>query len=118
MSERRFESRFLCADLVKVEWLEHVPETVLRNVEAVLEDISPHGACVQIDEPIALGVPILISVQKDESARLAGEVSYCVFRDYGYFVGIRFSDETIWSSGVYLPQHLTNLAALGAHAIE
>jgi hypothetical protein len=39
-------------------------------------------------------------------------VSYCVYRDYGYFVGIRFSTETRWSSGVFEPQHLTNLEDL------
>ena len=35
------------------------------------------------------------------SARFSGHVSYCEYRDFGYFVGIRFSDETPWStSGV------------------
>jgi hypothetical protein len=47
-----------------------------------------------------------------ESARFTGWVTYCVYRDYGYFVGIRFSNETRWSSGVFEPQHLTNLEEL------
>jgi hypothetical protein len=42
-----------------------------------------------------------------------GEVCYCTYRDYGYFVGIRFSDETVWSSDQVVPQHLVNLQALG-----
>jgi hypothetical protein len=121
MSERRHESRFLCADLVKVEWVAHNlsggvstdtnSKQSLCATEAVLEDISRVGACVQVDEPIPPGATILISTG-GEGARLAGQVSYCVFRDYGYFVGIRFSDETMWTSGVFAPQHLTSLEAL------
>ena len=89
---------------------------LLCSAEAVLEDISPHGACIQVEEPIPTGVPILISAERDETARLAGEVSYCVFRDYGYFIGVRFAEETLWSSTSFRPQHLTNLATLAAHA--
>jgi hypothetical protein len=118
MTERRFESRFLCADLVKVDWLAHggseadVVEAeiaALRTVEAVLEDISALGACVQVEEPIPPGAAISISVN---TVHFSGHVSYCVFRDYGYFVGIRFSDETRWSSGIFKPRHLTSLEAL------
>ena len=81
-------------------------------MEAVLEDISPLGACVQVDERIPLGARVSISVVPEETARFSGWVSYCVFRDYGYFVGIQFANETRWSSGVFEPQHLTNLEAL------
>jgi hypothetical protein len=105
MTERRFEGRFLCADLVRVDWL-----AGLRTAEAVLEDISALGACVQVEEYIPPGAAI--SILTTESARFTGWVSYCVYRDYGYFVGIRFSAETRWSSGVFVPQHLTNLAEL------
>jgi hypothetical protein len=121
MIERRNESRFLCADLVKVEWLADnfsggdSSKKGLCGLEAVLEDISSLGACVQVDEPIPPRVPILISVVGEECARLAGQVSYCVYRDYGYFVGIRFSEETKWSCGVFEPQHLTSLEELVTH---
>ena len=116
MNERRHESRFLCADLVKVEWFsEDGDNKTLRAVEAVLEDISPLGACVQVDEPVPVGATILISAGEEEVARLCGQVSYCVFRDYGYFVGIRFSNDSRWSSGVFEPQHLTSLEALATN---
>jgi hypothetical protein len=133
MSERRIESRFLCADIVKVEWLANnfsggiaaylvaragEVRTVLQSAEAVLEDISQQGACVQVDEEILVGSPILISVVGEETARLAGIVSYCVFRDYGYFVGIKLSGETPWSSGVFEPQHLISLEALAAEVAK
>ncbi len=114
MTERRFEGRFLCADLVRVDWL---AGGVTRTAEAVLEDISAAGGCVQVEEHIPCGAAISIStvgVSADptEGARFFGWVSYCAYRDYGYFVGIRFSNETPWSSGVFEPQHLTNLEAL------
>jgi hypothetical protein len=115
MNERRYESRFLCADLVRVEWFSGDSGSKTHTaVEAVLEDISSLGACVQVDECVPVGAAILISVGREEVARLCGHVSYCVFRDYGYFVGIRFSNETRWSSGIFEPQHLTSLEALAA----
>jgi hypothetical protein len=107
MRERRLEARFLCADLVRVDWLAGANA---RSAEAVLEDISALGACVQVEELIPLGTAI--SILTTASASFTGSVSYCVYRDYGYFVGIRFSNETRWSSGVFEPQHLTDLQAL------
>jgi len=141
MIERRFESRFLCADLVRVDWLaDDGPGVNSRTVEAVLEDISALGACVQVEERIPPGAAISISVRSppvgaesekrgaeleklgagsEKPARFSGHVSYCVYRDYGYFVGIRFSDENRWSSGVFEPQHLTDLEALRSnHATD
>jgi hypothetical protein len=109
MIERRFESRFMCADLVRAGWR---AGDAFRTVEAVLEDISALGACVQVDEPIPPGTAISISVRAGETVQFCGHVSYCVFRDYGYFVGIRFSNETRWSSGIFEPRHLTNLEEL------
>jgi len=116
--KRRFEGRSLCADLVRVEWLAGEVEGVTpRTAEAVLEDISPLGACVQVDEFIPPGAAISISTIVGladivETVRFTGRVAYCAYRDYGYFVGIQFSDETKWSSGVFEPQHLINLEDL------
>jgi hypothetical protein len=113
MTERRYESRFLCADLVTVEWTAGDADGAgSRTVEAVLEDISALGACVQVEERIPLGTRVSISAIPGASARFAGLVSYCVYRDYGYFVGLIFSNETRWSSGDFEPRHLTNLEAL------
>ena len=106
-SERRLEGRFLCADMVRLAW--RVGSTT-RTVEALLEDISALGACVQTEEAIPVGVAIRMS---SGGSNLEGTVSYCVWRDYGFFAGIRLSDETRWSTGVFMPQHLTNLRALG-----
>ena len=103
ISERRSDNRFLCAELVRVTWEQ-------QATDAVLEDISAFGACVQVEEAIALDSPITLTI--GESV-FSGQVSYCVFRDYGYFVGLRFSDESEWSAETVLPQHLTNLSEMG-----
>lgn len=102
----------MCADLVRIAW--HLggdfPAGQHGAAEAVLEDISALGACVQTEDEIPVGAGIQLSSGEHT---LSGVVSYSVFRDYGYFAGIRFSDQTHWSSGVFVPQHLTNLQSLG-----
>jgi len=108
-SERRFEDRFLCADVVRVDWVRGEGDT--STVEALLEDISSLGVCVQVEEPIPLGARVAISAN---GTSFDGFVSYCVFRDYGYFVGVKLSDETRWSPGQFEPQHLTDLRNLKA----
>jgi hypothetical protein len=112
MTERRFESRFLCSDLIRVEWLCATGGERWQTVEALLEDISALGACVQVEEAIPCGTAIAISVSAGEKLRFSGHVSYCIYREYGYFVGIRFANDTRWSSGVFKPRHLTNLEKL------
>jgi hypothetical protein len=109
MNERRIENRFACADLVRVEWVEG--EGRLRSTEAVLEDISRIGGCVEVDEPIPLGAAIIITLG---GAQLCGQVCYCVFRDYGYFVGVQFSADSTWSSGAAEPAHLTDFRQIAA----
>ena len=106
MIERRNESRYMCADLVHAEWL-------TGSEDAILEDISELGGCIQTENPISLGSAITLSIHE---ANFAGTVCYCVYRDYGYFVGIRFSDETVWSADKVVPEHLTNLQALACDA--
>jgi hypothetical protein len=111
-TERRLEGRFLCADVVKVTRVEGDPR---KTLEAVLEDISPLGACVQVEEQIPLGMEVVLS---SGGKCLSGVVSYCVYRDYGFFVGIHFLDETHWSKGVFVPDHLTSLAALAMRCMD
>jgi hypothetical protein len=135
MSEQRLEARFLCADLVRVDWIageggaggasggsSAAGRGQLRTLDAVLEDISPLGACVQVEERIPLGTAVSITTgyadvdsarrTAEDATRFSGYVSYCEYRDFGYFVGIRLSDDTRWSTGLFEPRHLTNLATL------
>jgi len=109
MEDRRVEGRFLCADLVRLDWL--AGEDQSRCEQALLEDISPLGGCVQLEEPIALGTIVMLTVG---STPFYGRVCYCTFRDDGYFIGLRFSNDTIWSAAVVRPEHLINVRLLGA----
>jgi hypothetical protein len=40
------------------------------------------------------------------AGELGGEVRYCVFRELGYFLGIRFDEGTKWTRRAFKPQHL------------
>lgn len=111
MEEKRTEGRFLCADLVRLDWLTERDE--LRSEQALLEDISPLGSCVQLDEPVPLGSIVMLTLGETP---FYGHVCYCTFRDDGYFIGLRFSNDTIWSAGVVRPQHLVSLRQLGLQA--
>jgi hypothetical protein len=105
-TERRHEGRFLCAEIVHLIRIEN--ERV-KTLEAVLEDISPVGACVQVEEEVPLGVEVMLATAHTS---LCGVVSYSVYRDYGYFVGIHFLDDAHWSKNVFVPDHLINLQTL------
>jgi len=108
MNEKRLDGRFLCADLVRLDWL--AGEDNFRSEQALLEDISPMGGCVQLEEPVALGSVVMLTVG---TTPFYGHVCYCTLRDDGYFIGLRFSNDTMWSAGIVEPQHLTNLQQLG-----
>ncbi len=110
MKERRLENRFLCADFVQIDWVAGNDE--FRRIEGVLEDISALGACVQVEEAIAPGALVTISTNAGNGVWLSGCVSYCVYREYGYFVGIHFAEDTKWSASTFEPQHLTDLRSL------
>ena len=108
IDEKRFEGRFLCADLVRLDWF--VGESKLRTEQALLEDISPVGGCVQLEEPLPLGAIVMLTVGRSP---FYGHVCYCAFRDDAYFIGVRFSNDTVWSASIVEPRHLTNLQHLG-----
>lgn len=111
ITENRTVIRFLCADIVRVSWAD---ATGLKTLEAVLEDISPLGACIQVEEPIPPDVELTLAADDNN---LSGVVSYCVYRDYGFFAGIRFLG-TNWSTGIFLPQHLIDLRVLVARCAD
>jgi hypothetical protein len=113
MSDKRLSLRYLCADLVKVDWMSADGE--LHTDSGVLEDICAEGACVEMENQIQLGVMMMITLDRKA---FYGRVCHCSYRDYGWFVGMRFSQDTPWSSRVVEPKHLTSLRALAESATE
>ena len=110
-TERRLESRSLCAELVKIGWPEG--DGGSQTTSAVLEDISTHGACLQTEVPVPLGVEAFIQHQ---TWIIRCRVAYCLFREIGYFVGVTFEDGAKWSQEEFEPRHLLNLTKLAGHA--
>jgi len=106
MEERRLEGRFLCADLVRLTVL----DLGCRELEAVLEDISPAGGCVQVEEEVPLGAAVRLTI--GDSHVFTGKICYCSYRDCGYYVGVTFDQDSAWSEEEVTPQHLTNLEVL------
>ena len=101
MQERREHPRMLCADLIKVEWLDRNGNA--QSVVANLEDISTSGACLQLEEDIPPQTMVQIVHEK---GNFAGKVRYSVFRDIGYFVGIEFDPANRWDARRFKPLHM------------
>jgi hypothetical protein len=74
---------------------------------ANLEDISPSGACLQLEAALREGADIEI-VCSTYSQR--GKVRYCRFVEIGYDVGVAFDERQSWSRERYEPQHLLELS--------
>jgi hypothetical protein len=101
MQERRSEPRLLCADLVEVHWQDKSGRA--RRAVANLEDISLSGACLQLENAIPLKSRVRIS---HGGGQFEGEIMYCVYREIGYFLGVKFDSDTRWSRKDFKPQHL------------
>jgi hypothetical protein len=103
MLERRWERRLLCADLVQIEWTDSAGKTC--NTTAILEDISRAGACLQADVPMPVNA--LVQIRRGKTL-LEGTITYCAFRDIGYFAGLTFIDNQHWSQRMFRPKHLVD----------
>lgn len=97
----------MCADMVKVSWKDALGKR--RRTVALLEDISPSGACLQLETAVPRGSEICWKSPKQE---FTGHVRYCVYREIGYFVGVEFEAGSRWSRKAYKPQHLLDLQRL------
>jgi hypothetical protein len=97
----------MCADMVDVQWTDEAGQAC--NCTGLLEDISSHGACLQLDNPLPLGTELDIEYHK---GRLAGMVEYCYFCEIGYWVGVQFGPKTKWTQKRFRPRHLLDLKKL------
>jgi hypothetical protein len=113
MLDRRSETRLMCADMVEVQWNEDSGE--ICRCTGLLEDISPSGACLQLDSPVGLDKNLVISYRK---GRLEGSVCYCFFKDIGYWVGLQFTARNKWSKKDFRPRHLLDPKKLLARTAD
>ncbi|HSW38705.1 MAG TPA: PilZ domain-containing protein [Acidobacteriota bacterium] len=101
MKSTRNEDRELCADLVKVQWENEAGSP--RNEWAILGDISPSGACLEMDEPIPSDTLVSLQFPKDNCR---ARVRYCTFDKVNYLVGVQFEQGYRWSRRRFKPDHL------------
>ena len=94
--ERRHEPRHLCSHLLEVT-------TASGRQEAVLEDLSPKGAAVAVEYAIAAATVVELSVP---DFRARAEVRYCLPREGGFRLGLRFTEGFRWHPGAWRPEHL------------
>ena len=97
----------LCADMVDVCWTDGAGRK--RRAKALLEDISVHGACLQLE----LELPVGTEVRVDHAQmHTRGTVRYCVYREIGFFAGIQFQAGGEWSQSQFTPEHMLDLEEL------
>jgi len=101
MRPDRQEYRELCADLVKVQWME--ASGPARSEWAILEDISASGACIGLEEPIPPNTIITLQFSKD---RCQARIKYCKFAKTSYLLGVQFEQGYRWSRRKFKPDHL------------
>lgn len=98
---RRSALRSLCADLLKIRWTDESGSG--RRELATLEDISPTGASLKVENSIPVGTRLTILYH---SGAYQGRVKHCDPQMDWYFVGVEFSPGHRWSKEQYEPAHL------------
>jgi hypothetical protein len=108
MLERRSEPRYMCSELVKIAI--YGPDGPPAEAVANLEDISPSGACVQLEAAIRVGAEVEIVCS---ACRLKGRVRYCRLVEIGYDVGVEFETRAAWDRRQFEPDHLLDVPVKG-----
>ena len=91
----------MCAQLLIVVYKDG--EGRRKRLQAILDDISPNGACLHVEDSIPADTAISILYP---NGRYCGHVRYCVSQPSGYLVGIQFDPGYRWSRRHFKPEHL------------
>jgi hypothetical protein len=110
--ERRREPRSMCAHLVQVR-IEDAGSVL--EATANLEDISPSGACIQLEAAAREGSDVEIVCAE---CRLRGKVRYCRFVEIGYDVGIAFDRPGSWEPERFMPRHFLEFPSRKGKGLE
>jgi len=98
MKLRRKTSRNSCADVITIRWTDDTGQH--RSEEAILDDISPVGACIGLDEGIAPETKVSLHYPK---GKYEGKIKYCRYFELGYFLGVAFDEGYRWSKKDFEP---------------
>jgi hypothetical protein len=113
MQDHRSEVRMMCADVVQAYWTDQ--DGRIQRSDALLENISQSGACLQFEVAIPVGVSLHFGCSHQE---FTGEVRYCSYQEIGYFVGVALDPQSHWSRKTYKPRHLLDLQELVGNVIK
>lgn len=80
-----------------------------KELKPFSKTYSASGACLRLETAVPLNAVIRWSWPKRD---FAGVVSYCAYREIGYFVGAQFDPACRWPKAQYRPQHLLDLEQL------
>src|ERR1700746_3029972 len=101
---RRKTNGNLCAALRTVRWTEDGGN--IRTELANLEDISPTGACLHMEQSIPAGAQVWLYHPK---GKYKGKVKYCESQEIGYLLGIAFEARYRWTRLDFQPSHLVEV---------
>lgn len=100
------ENRYFCSNLVSLQ----LPASGggWRDLIGNLEEISSSSACVNVEEPIVVGLSLcMVCSHLHGTCEFPGQVVDCQHdARTGYYVHIEFSPGSRWSPEVYSPKHL------------
>ena len=92
----------ICSDVVTVRWPRSGKQE--RMETAVLEEIGPDGAVVQLENEVSCHTTVRLDCS---TAGFDGVIRECRYeKGLGYFVKIFFAADQQWSTDVYQPRHL------------
>jgi hypothetical protein len=101
---------FFCSELVLIQW----PGGVGDAVSAILEEIGPDGAVVQLEAEVAPRTSLTLVC---EGTQFDGVVRRCRKEPpLGYFTEIDFAPGQQWSADLFRPSHLLNVTIPGPRA--
>jgi hypothetical protein len=105
---RAHDQWFMCSDVVSVHWRRSGKRA--RVEDAVLEEIGPDGAVVQLESAVAPRTAVRLECS---TAGFDGVVRECRHEaGLGYFAKIVFDAGQRWSVAEYRPEHLLDPADL------
>ena len=102
--EKRRSDRLMCSELVEIAFQDHTGHWVRET--GVVEDVGSNGLGVNLSIPIDIGRPVTVS---NSRFRHEATVKHCKFEEFGYVLGVEFSNGFEWDRRGWVPQHLLPL---------
>lgn len=96
----------MCSDFVQIAWMGARQMRV--SAVGLLEDVSPEGLCLNLEQAVPVGGTVHLHTKGFDGEAL---VKYCEAGEYGYLVGLEFTDGYCWEREKWRPAHLTEFAA-------